>query len=305
MAFLLVLTLCAVWGLIGWSLLVWAGGRRNVLRALLLAPAVGVAAVVVLLFELYRLGLSVRLAGPVSAVLIAAGLAWWRFASRGPLPPRHATGLLAVALTLAAAFVGAPLLVDGFSWVSFCNDDMANFVLGAQGMLARGSLAHYPAEAYIANTDVSLQLSAVIDAAGLRCGAELLLAWVMSLTGMADHRVFMPVIVALHLALISAAAGLVCTNRRRRPAAWLVVGWLAVAALPILGAVYQLIAQVLGLGLLAAAATVLLYPANQTRRSAVLGGLLTGALGISYPEVFPFLGLGVLFFYGRRVLASI
>src|SRR5712671_1587251 len=98
MAFLLVLALCAFWGLIGWSLLMWAGGRRNVLRALLLAPAVGVAAVVVPLFELYRLGLSVRLAGPLTAVLIVVGLVW----ARPQLPQRRATAWLATALTLAA-----------------------------------------------------------------------------------------------------------------------------------------------------------------------------------------------------------
>src|SRR5258707_2111934 len=184
MAFLLAIVLCAVWGVIGWSLLVWAGGRHNVLRPLLLAPAVGVAAVVVLLFELYRLGLPVRLAGPLTAVIIAAALAKWR----PPPAPRRAVAWLAISLTLAAAFVGAPILIDGFAWVSFCNDDMANYILGAQGLLARGYLTRYPAEAFIANTDASLQLSAVIEAAGLRCGAELLLAWVMSLTGMADHR---------------------------------------------------------------------------------------------------------------------
>src|SRR6185436_16209090 len=123
MAFLLVLVLCAFWGLLGWSLLVWAGGRRNVLRSLMLAPSVGVAAVVVLLFELYRLGLPVRLAGPLITVLIFGGLAWWCPA----LPPRRAAAWLAIALTLAAAFAGAPLLVDSFNWVSFCNDDMANY----------------------------------------------------------------------------------------------------------------------------------------------------------------------------------
>lgn len=305
MAFLLVLLLVVFWWITGWAVLRAAGLHGNLLRAALLAPSVGVAVAVVLLFELYRLGVPVRIGGVAvtMAICLGAGL-WFARNRRRALPPRPLMTRVALGLSLGGAFVGAPLLTEGFAWVSFCNDDMANYVLGAQGIWEQGYMDPYPAQAYVANADPKMQIKSVLDIAGLRCGAELLLAWVMALTGYADHRVFMPVIVALQMALAGAVAGLVCTGRRRRIPALLTMLWLPSIALVVLGTVYQLIAQVLGLGLLATASAILLGTARHTWPAAATGGLLLGALGVSYPEVIPFLGLGTLLHSGRRLAAS-
>jgi hypothetical protein len=301
MAFILVVALVVFWWMAGWMLLQWAGLHRNVLRAALLAPATGVAAVVIPLFELYRLGVPVRIGGILVTAALCGAIGWRRGRR---LPPRGVLLRVGLGLGLGGMFVGAPLLTEGLAWVSFCNDDMANYVLTAQGILERGYLSAYPAAAFVANADPQMQLKEVLDVAGLRMGAELLLAWVMALTGFADHRVFMPVIIGLQMALVGAAAGLICTGRRRRRPALAAMVWMPSVALVVLGAVYQLIGQVLGLGLLAATAAVLLDRGRQTRRTAVAGGALVGALGISYPEVIPFLGLGGLLYYGRQVAGA-
>jgi hypothetical protein len=298
MAFLLVLAMVAFWSIAGWVLLHWTGMHRNLLRTLLLAPAAGVVVLVLPLFELYRWGVPMRIGAPVATVAICAGIGAYFFRNRRrKLPPARLVAQVGLVLALGGAFVGAPLLKEGFAWVSFCNDDMANYVLSAQGLVSRGFLAPYAPMAYIANGDPSLQWTAVFDAAGLRCGAELLLAWAMVLVGFEDHRVFMPVIIGLQMVLVGAAAGLVCTGRGRRKQAWLVMAWLPAVALVVLGAVYQLIAQVNGLGLLALCAAVLLDRARHSPRTAVLGGLLVAAFGVSYPEAMPFLALGVLLHY--------
>ncbi|MBZ2176382.1 MAG: hypothetical protein ACK58M_11960 [Acidobacteriota bacterium] len=118
MAFLLVLLIVAFWTASGWAVLQAAGQHRNLLRALLLAPAIGMAALVLLPFELYRLGLPLRLAAPLATAF-----------SRSP----SASGGSAPGPTVPlAAFAGAPLFTESFAWVAFCNDDMANYVLSAR-----------------------------------------------------------------------------------------------------------------------------------------------------------------------------
>jgi hypothetical protein len=73
-----------------------------------------------------------------------------------------------------------------------------------------------------------------------------------------------------------------------------------------LGALYQLIAQVFGLGLLAAAAVFLLAPnpgpgrASPPRR-ALLAAILVAALGVCYPEAFPFLALAFCLYHSVAI----
>lgn len=305
MAFLLAIGICLVWSVLGWSILEWSGGRRNVFQSMLLAPAVGASALVVTIFEMHRAGMPVRYGGPVATAIALAVVASWRLAGRGSLPPRRAIIGLFTVLIGAALFTGAPLVVEGFEWISYCNDDMANYVLSARGLLQRGHLGPYDPAAIIANRDMALQTAIDVELAGARCGAELLMAWVMALTGMGDHRVFMPTIVAMHLALLCATAGLVCTGRRFRRPALAVLLWLSIAALPVLGVTYQLIAQVLGLALLSAACALLLRRESPRRRMLVVCTIVVAALTISYPELLAFLATAVLAYYGRHLLKSL
>src|SRR5581483_5466613 len=107
---------------------------------------------------------------------------------------------------------------------------------------------------------------------------------------------------------------------------------LAASALTTLGAVYQLLAQVAGLSLLAGCAALLLRPfgteqsqkdssvpgaapfdsgvrsAGAWIRQAITLGVLISSMLIVYPEVFPFLGLSFVAYevvtWRRRTLSS-
>ena len=294
-AFALSLAVFSLWFVLGWSLVSVLGSRRNLLRNALLAPAVGVAALTLLLFELYRLGIPVRIGGPMATLIAlgAAGALLWR--ARVPVPQRAILPFIGL-LLLAALLTGRPMLRYGFDWVSFCNDDMANYVLGARAMLTRGYLSPVTPADLVGGHDPGVIFWVLSTLAGVRCGSELVLAWVMSCVRINGHQAFMPTILSLHLVLISAGSALVCARRRYRTAALVAGGWLALSSLMSLGAVYQLIAQVFGLALLASAAALLLSPRSGTRRAALvrralLAAILVAALGVSYPEVSPFLAL--------------
>jgi len=194
-----------------------------------------------------RLGFPVRsFAHILTAITIAVAvilLVW-----RRPLAPRrHLVPYLPI-LVFAFAAVGWPLLSAGFAWLGSINPDMSNYVL----------LAHRLAEqAYIQAPDPTVwrqqsdwvAYSVVYTAIGSRSGAELLLAWLIVLTGWNGVIVYMPLLIALHVALITTATALISTPHRY--ARLLAAVLLSSSATLTLGIVFQLLAQVLGLLLLA------------------------------------------------------
>ena len=292
-AFSLALTIFFVWSLIGWPLVSSLNGCRNLIRNALLAPVAGAAAVMLAGFECNRWGLPVRACGLVVTMVCGtlAAAAIWRF--RFPLPWRQLAPFLGI-LAVGAPLVGYPMLLHGFDWISYANDDMANYVLGAGAFLQRGYLDSFDPRLILESRDMGLAQWLPIILNGVRCGCELTLAWVMSLTGLSGHQVFMPVIVALHLVLIWAAGAMIARNRNIRLAALVTCAWIAVCSLVALGTVYQLIAQVFGLGLLAGAGMLLLEPSRlepwpAALKRSLLAALFCASLGVTYPELLPFL----------------
>jgi hypothetical protein len=297
-AFLLTIAIFATWTVIGWPLVSLLIGGRNLLRNGLLAPLAGLATVSSAIFEANRFGLPVAHCGPPLTLLLVAlaAAAIWRY--RFPFPGRRLIPFVA-ALAAALVLVAYPMFLHGFNWVSYCNDDMANYVQGARGFLAHGYLDSYDSRQIVEYRDLALTQWLPVTLLGIRCGSELVLAWVMSMTGLAGHGVFMPVIVALHLVLISSTAALVLRGRHYRRAGLAAAAWMAVSSLVVLATVYQLIAQVFGLALVAGAAALLLTPVPALTpaallRRAALPGLFAGTLGFVYPEAWPFLALSLV-----------
>src|SRR5207248_2972390 len=135
----------------------------------------------------------------------------------------------------------------GFNWLSYGNDDMANYCLGAKLYLNSGYFHVPPEAAVIHDQDASLLYWHFYVVDGIRQAAEELLAWAASVSHISTLQAFMPLILALHLALVAAAGALVLQNRKCRRAALLTCILLSVSASGILGAVYQLLAQVGGI----------------------------------------------------------
>jgi hypothetical protein len=289
--------LFGLWLVVGRALLALLPARRGALQELLLAPAVGLALTLLLLFGLNRLGLPVRrFAWPLTAALpLAAGLALWRL--RPQLPLRRYlpfAGLLLAGLWLS----GRPLLEYGSDWVSICNDDMANYCLGGQHFLDHGYFELPDEQELVGGRDYGLFYYFLHVTLMERGGSQLVLAWAAHLAGRNCLQVFMPLLLALHLVLLSAAAGLVCRRDDRAWPALLAGALLALSALNTLGVVFQLMSQVFGLALLAAGSALLFRPFADVRpREAVhlglLGGLTVAALALAYPEVLPFFGVGI------------
>jgi hypothetical protein len=203
----------------------------------------------------------VRIVGPIATILLLALSAWLLRRHHTPVPFRKLAPFAGVIL-LAALAVGYPMFRFGFNWVSYCNDDMANYCLSAKFFLNHNQFTPPAAQDILANRDASLFFWFFEVMLPIRHGVDELLAWALSLTGLSSHQAFMPVILTFQLVLISATGALVLQSRRFRRAALLVCFSLGFSALIALGTLYQLFAQVSGLAALAGAAAVLLRSAK-------------------------------------------
>lgn len=251
-------------------------------------------------FWLNRAGIPVAQFGRVLALVLffsSVGLLW-RFRPKAPWQDYFP---FACIFLLGLFMTGRPMLEFGFDWLSYANDDMATYCLGAHRFLKHGFFDIPNQEDLVNGQDYTLVYWFLHVAGGVRPGVELFLAWVVSLTGLMADQIFMPVTLAFHLVLISAAGAMVCQSSRLCIAALLTCLLLSLSALTSLGAIYQLIAQVSGLGLLAGCIALLLRPFKGMKTKTkvlhcVLSSILISGLLITYPEVSPFLILAFLLY---------
>lgn len=291
---LLSLALFCHLALAGWAVQSLIGLRIGRTRSWLLAPVFGLAIVGLFVMGLNQSGLPVgNFARPLFAVtfLASLGVLVWK---RAQLP---IAGWQYVLILLAALLMsGWPLLIYGWSWVGYGNDDMTNYCLGAERFLHHG-FYDIPSTADLEGGDYS-QLYWMLHIAGqMRFGSEHLLAYMAGLTGLKTTAIFMPTVLAFALAQLAAVMGLAIAAKRGRRVAMAAGILLAAAPLWHAGTMYQLIAQVAGLGLLAGILGLVArtrFPASWAGRLRLAAGssCLIAALCIFYPEVLPFLVLG-------------
>lgn len=291
LAFALSIALFAYWSVLGFSLVSRLNSRRNLLRNALLSPALGAAATVILILWVSVVGIPLKRAALALTVALFAGAVVWLRGSRPILPIKQLVPFLLV-LILASSLTGYPLLRFGFDWVSFGNDDMANYTLGATYLSNYGFFPPPPPERIVEDRDASAVMWYYLVAGGERPGIELANAWVSSTTGLSSHQTYMPVMLALHLVLISAAGALLLQCRAYRLPSVLACIALACSSLNTLGTLYQLMAQVLGVALLIGACVMSCAGCRRTSRRLTVGRIvlsttLTSALLIVYPELLP------------------
>ena len=290
---------------VGRAALVVARYRSSVLRAWLLAPAVGLAVLVMALMVLNQGGLPIRsFAGWLTAGLGLASVAV--LARTRPPFPRRALAIFAGAVVGMMLWTGWPALEFGFNWVSYANDDMANYCLAAERFADCG-FWDSPTFADLVGRDYTRYYWFMHVADMMRFGSEHVLAWVVSLTRLKATQIFMPTIVMLAGLQLCAAGALVLHHGRHRRWATAAVWLLALSPLFMLGTLYQLIAQVGGLALLAVTLALMTERIRGRGKwahahAAVLPALTSAALCFYYPEVTPF---AVLAFGGIVVLEAI
>jgi hypothetical protein len=280
---------------VGLALLALFPPRLRLLTTVLTAPAAGLAVTEVLLSTLSRCGWPVgRFATPLFAAQFAAAVVVLclkrpLLVLRRSLP---VLGLILASLLLA----GWPMFSCGFRWLSYCNEDMANYCLSAQRLQDHGYYDPPSQEVLDAGRDGSAFCWYLQVGIANRPGSELVLALASSVTGRTPHQVFMPVILAFNAVLLAAAAALAYQSSRSYRVALLTCGLLAVSSLTTLGVLYQVIAQVGGVALLLANVLLLVRPLPKRPLPSLLGtavpaGILLAGLLIHYSEIVPFLVL--------------
>lgn len=281
--------LFAYFGLTGYPVVSALNTRRDLVRNVLIAPAVGLALAVYCSYVASRLGFPiVACARPIAAlcVIMGAGLLVWR----PPVVPfKH---LIPYAPLAALAFVtaGWPLLIPGTAWLGSNNVDFTNYVLDAERLADSGYLQPSDPDVWQRQSDWATYFI-IFAAVGARTGAELLLSATMTVIGKTAVETYMPLIVAMHVSVVTAAAGLI--NAPGRYARVAAAAALSLAAMLALGVVLQLLAQVLGLALLALACALCLtrfwrLGRRALRRWIALAAMVFAAFVLSYPEAVPF-----------------
>jgi len=294
-AFLLPLLIFTFWGVIGWATLGLLSSQRYTFQNLLIAPTVGMVVVLLCVFRLNMAGIPVGIFA-VPLTIILGSLSVIILIYKRPVFPLKQSYPFFCVLLLGLLLTGWPLLEFGLNWVSYVNDDMNNYCLAATRFLNNGYLVQPSLNHVQAKTDYSLLYYAFHVLNSIRPGSELLLAWIAGSLKLLPIQIYMPVILAMQLCLISATAGLTLTfGHRRRLAGFIAALGVVLSAPATLGVSYQLIAQVGGIAILAVALIYFWrFPQEIFYRPlqyVVLLSAIFATLFIEYSEVLSFWGL--------------
>jgi hypothetical protein len=210
-------------------------------------------------------------------------------------------------LILAGTFglTAWPMAVYGFDWVANGNDDMAFYCLAATGYRDHGFATVPTLDDMMTGRDGTQALWFFYVLYQVR-PSEMSVAMGSAYAGLSAQQVFMPVIVALNLALVASGSGLAGLGAGRRAA--IVTGaMLGVSAPTTYGVVQQVLGQVGGLALVCAALALVSgrfrrIPTGVLLRRAGACGVVFAALLISYPEVIPILVGGCIILGVRELL---
>lgn len=178
------------------------------------------------------------------------------------------------------------------------NDDWANYNLGALRSLNNSFFQQPSIEAMKAGRDYPGFFWFIHVGAGARPGSEMLLAWVSGVTGKNPFFVFMPLILVLHALLCFAAASLAMVSLRRG-ALFAALILTAMAPLNLFAVHQQLIAQVFGLALMCATASLTFVSFNefQSKGRIAVTSIVVAAFCLAYPETLPFFVLAFIVFH--------
>ena len=191
----------------------------------------------------------------------------------------------------------SPMLSFGFDWISYGNDDMANYTMSADRFISNGWYVE-PTEKLILGQDYNSSFYFMHAVNFQRAGAELLIAWAASLFSLTAHEVFMPLIMAINLALLFVVGGLALNLKTSHKTVIVVMFLLTINPLHNLGALYQLIGQVGGLSILIALSIMMFKSFENivSYKSLLAQALLLSSLLIWYPEVLTLLGAAGLIY---------
>src|SRR5262249_36209437 len=298
MAFALSIGLFAYFWVVGYAAVAALHTQRDLIRNALIAPGIGVAVTVYSIYVFSRLGLPVGSFAIIHAIGMVI-LACVALAILKPVLPARRLSPYIVIGAIAFVTTGWPLLTLGFSWLGSLNGDMANYVLDAHRLVDQAFIQPPDPKAWVDRSDVSTYF-VEYPLFGVRTASDLLLAWVVTLTGKNGLMVYMPLLVALNVALIAAAAALITTPHRY--ARLVTAGFMSASAMLTLGVYLQLFAQVLGLLLLVLAAGFCFTRFYRLKlgnlvRHVALAAMVVANFVLTYPEILPFFGVAFMIYH--------
>jgi len=303
-ALLLTLVLFLFLMLLGKAILVALNFKFPILRSWLLAPSIGLAAIVLLVLNLNQAGLPIGSFASWLIVVLSVFIigVFWR---RRPVWPWKQLGAIVAIAMVALAYTCWPMFFYGFRWVGYLNADMGTYCLDALRTMHTG-FYRVPTRLELMGRDYSLYFWFHYAVGLFRCGGDLFLGWVASVTGTEPIRVSMPVVGATNMAEIFAGVSLVLVNAKARRSAILTGCLLAVSPLMAFGAMAQLLPQISGLALLFSLCALCMRPLAYGREAIWKSGLLIALVGtaccICYPEVLPFGALAIAAYHGFQVI---
>lgn len=292
--FLLVLALFLFFAVVGHAVVSLFRPRLGILWSWFISPTVGLATLIVTMTRLNIWGIPVKTFGPwlaLALLVLSALILWWR---KPKFPWRQLWKFAALAV-LFVVYAGWPMFKFGFNWISYGNDDMANYCLAADRFLHHGYY-DLPEQTELEGRDYTQHYWFMHGLQQIRPGSELTLAFASSVTGLNPHEVFMPVIMVFSMLQIFALGAIAIWRGRYRRLTLLAFLLFATSPLFGLGTLYQLIAQVGGISILLTACALLLTTRENTWRRWGLGGVVTTCLGIFYPEVAPFVAISIILY---------
>jgi len=302
LAIIFSISLAIVWTLTGLSLFAIMRFRTNFHLRLLLAPTLGLAVNVVALFTLSRIGFPIK---TVAIPLFLAGilLAGYFLLTQRMIWKRQAFLLYCILILAAIIPFAWPLLKFGFEWLAFVNGDMSYYSTSSTRLLDY-AYSELPLSGNIHDIkDHSLLTWDFHNNLNYRTGADLFLAYLVGLSGLTAHQVFMPLIIAFNFCVVAGAGALTLLGVRKWSFALWTMALVALSPMLTIEVTMQALAQAVGLALLTSLCVlyVKVMTGNQVRAWAVICTVLSfSSLAISYFEIIPFFALYVLVFEATR-----
>ena len=295
--FLLILGIFLFFTLVGKAVLTVLKVRFGVLWSWLLAPTLGMGVTILCVNAFSKWGHPIKATGPGITIFLAIaslGILLWK---RPAFPLKKLLPVIGILIAFLL-YTGSPMFRFGFNWISYGNDDMSNYTLAAERFL-NDSYYFLPEQTELQGKDYSKHFWFMHALQQIRPGSEMLLSWACSVTGINPHQAFMPVIFALSLLQLCSLGALVLYRGRHRLLAVVAIALLAISPLFTLGTLYQLIAQVGGISILICACSLMLRTTRFNWGNLVATGILVASMGVTYPEVAPFVVLSICLYAFR------
>jgi hypothetical protein len=261
----------------------------------------GLAVNVVTLFTLSRSGL------PIKTVAMPLFLVWMMLAVYFALSQRiiwKRRAFLVYCMLILAAIIpfAGPLLKFGFEWLAFVNGDMSYYSTSSTRLLDY-AYSELPISGNIHDIkDHSLLTWDFHNDLNYRTGADLFLAYLVGLSGLTAHQVYMPLIIAFNFCVVSGAGALSLLAVRKWPLAFWTMVLVALSPMLTIEVTMQQLAQAVGLAFLTSLSVsyAKVMTGKHVRSWMCYTVLSFSSLAISYFEIIPFFALYVLVFEAVR-----